>query len=249
MGFSRQEYWSELPFPSPGDLLYPGIEPTSPALQADSSPSWVTREAPLKIRQPLKIALKRNSKSEVPTALVLIINLPIYKPTWLPNHQLLAQYANEKNIGKPSLYRNHKFHVCYEALLQSLRRLCSLFNWTAGPWRLVPGCCFITLAWGGAGPGPDHHPRVWACLGQLEGRGRWLMSEMSPGASWGRTVSKPAGDVARRSGPRPQAGVPVRPDPARDSLSPLEALGLTLTCSHQSPGQAAKIKAKYQLEE
>ena len=75
------------------------------------------------------------------------------------------------------------------------------------------------------------------------------MSEMSRGASWGSTVSKPAGDVARRSGPRPQAGVPVRPDPARDSLSPLEALGLTLTCSHQSPGQAAKIKAKYQLEE
>ena len=36
MGFSRQEYWSELPFPSPGDLPYPGIEPESPALQADS---------------------------------------------------------------------------------------------------------------------------------------------------------------------------------------------------------------------
>ena len=29
MGFSRQEYWSGLPFPSPGDLLNPGIEPTS----------------------------------------------------------------------------------------------------------------------------------------------------------------------------------------------------------------------------
>ena len=36
MGFSRQEYWSGLPFPSPGDLLDPGIEPGSPALQADS---------------------------------------------------------------------------------------------------------------------------------------------------------------------------------------------------------------------
>ena len=32
MGFSRQEYWSGLPFPSPGDLLDPGIEPMSPAL-------------------------------------------------------------------------------------------------------------------------------------------------------------------------------------------------------------------------
>ena len=32
MGFSRQEYWSGLPFPSPGDLPDPGIEPGSPAL-------------------------------------------------------------------------------------------------------------------------------------------------------------------------------------------------------------------------
>ena len=36
MGFSRQEYWSELPFPSPGDLPNPGIEPRSPALQTDA---------------------------------------------------------------------------------------------------------------------------------------------------------------------------------------------------------------------
>ena len=38
MGFSRQEYWSGLPFPSPGDLPDPVIEPGSPALQADSLP-------------------------------------------------------------------------------------------------------------------------------------------------------------------------------------------------------------------
>ena len=36
MGFSRQEYWSGLPFPSPGDLPNPGIEPGSPALWADA---------------------------------------------------------------------------------------------------------------------------------------------------------------------------------------------------------------------
>ena len=36
MGFSRQEYWSELPFPSPGDIPDPGIEPWSPTMQADS---------------------------------------------------------------------------------------------------------------------------------------------------------------------------------------------------------------------
>ena len=38
MGFSRQEYWSELPFPPSGDLPNPRIEPESPALQADSLP-------------------------------------------------------------------------------------------------------------------------------------------------------------------------------------------------------------------
>ena len=47
IGFSRQEYWSELPFPSPGNLPDPGIEPRSPALQADTltsetvkNPGW-----------------------------------------------------------------------------------------------------------------------------------------------------------------------------------------------------------------
>ena len=39
MGFSRQEYWSGLPFPSPGDLPDPGIKPGSPTLQADTLPS------------------------------------------------------------------------------------------------------------------------------------------------------------------------------------------------------------------
>ena len=45
MGFSRQEYWSGLPFPSPGDLPDPGIEPGSPALQADV----LTSEPPGKV--------------------------------------------------------------------------------------------------------------------------------------------------------------------------------------------------------
>ena len=39
MGFSRQEYWSGEPFPSPGDLSSSGMEPGAPALQADSLPS------------------------------------------------------------------------------------------------------------------------------------------------------------------------------------------------------------------
>ena len=43
MGFSRQKYWSGLPFPSPGDLPNPGIKPRSPTLQADSLPTEFQR--------------------------------------------------------------------------------------------------------------------------------------------------------------------------------------------------------------
>ena len=46
MEFFRQEYWSGLPFPSPGDLPQPGTEPVSPTLQADSLPT----EPPGKLR-------------------------------------------------------------------------------------------------------------------------------------------------------------------------------------------------------
>ena len=51
MGFSRQEYWSGLPFPSPGDLPNPRIEPGSPALQADA----LTSEPPGKPHNPVKL--------------------------------------------------------------------------------------------------------------------------------------------------------------------------------------------------
>ena len=47
MGFSRQEYWSGLPFPSPGDLPDPRVEPKGPALQADA----LTSEPPGKARR------------------------------------------------------------------------------------------------------------------------------------------------------------------------------------------------------
>ena len=55
MGFSKQAYWSGLPFPSPGDLPNPGIEPRFPALQADSLPTELHGKP--------KIALKVKVKS------------------------------------------------------------------------------------------------------------------------------------------------------------------------------------------
>ena len=58
MGFSRQEYWSGLPFPSLGALPEPGIEPGSPTLQADSlqskPPGKPTLEHRSEIRQSQK---------------------------------------------------------------------------------------------------------------------------------------------------------------------------------------------------
>ena len=59
MGFSRQEYWSGVPFPSPGDLPDSGIKPGSPALQADALPS----EPPGK---PLNIVYRFNAHGHEP---------------------------------------------------------------------------------------------------------------------------------------------------------------------------------------
>ena len=67
-GILQQEYWSGLPFPSPGDLPNPGIEPRSPTLQADTLPSeppgkQPTREATamrgLSKEEPLSLQLEK----------------------------------------------------------------------------------------------------------------------------------------------------------------------------------------------
>ena len=70
MGFSRQEYWSGLPFPSPGELPNPGIEPGSPALQADALPSeppgnkTLTHTIIQKKRNPRESNMDRNLQRE-----------------------------------------------------------------------------------------------------------------------------------------------------------------------------------------
>jgi len=55
MRFSRQEYWSGLPFPSPGDLPDPGIEPGSPTFQAEA----LTSEPPGKVKVYIVLDQKR----------------------------------------------------------------------------------------------------------------------------------------------------------------------------------------------
>ena len=71
MGFSRQEYWSGVPFPSPGDLPDPGIKPGSPALQADSFPTELPGKPSEKIKTlPFKQGHQKFSSS------VLLKKLP-----------------------------------------------------------------------------------------------------------------------------------------------------------------------------
>ena len=53
MEFSRQDYWSGMPFSSPGDLPDPGIKPGSPALQVDSLPSEPPGKPKFNVSSPL----------------------------------------------------------------------------------------------------------------------------------------------------------------------------------------------------
>ena len=65
MGFSRQEYWSGLPFPSPGDLPTPGIKPGSPALKTDALPSEPPGKPPADTKEELKsLLMKVKEESE-----------------------------------------------------------------------------------------------------------------------------------------------------------------------------------------
>ena len=56
--FSRQEYWSGFPFPSPGVLPDPGIKPWSPALRADAFTVWATREAQANECKPINLTAR-----------------------------------------------------------------------------------------------------------------------------------------------------------------------------------------------
>ena len=61
MGFSRQEYWSGLPCPPPGDLPNPGIELRFPTLQVDSLPSELSRKTLVYPYYMLNLAIEGNA--------------------------------------------------------------------------------------------------------------------------------------------------------------------------------------------
>ena len=88
MGFSRQEYWSGLPFPPPGDLPDPGIEPGSPALQPDSLLSEPPGKQTLKMETP-----QFGSVQSLQSCLTLCDPMDCSMPGFPVHHQLpeLAQ--------------------------------------------------------------------------------------------------------------------------------------------------------------
>ena len=91
-GFSRQEYWSGLPFPSPGDLPDPGIEPRSSALQADSLPTELWGKPDLCI-DPLYRRVQL-----IYTSLWLIGKFSSLSTICLPGWQVLARPLLVRNI-------------------------------------------------------------------------------------------------------------------------------------------------------
>ena len=102
MGFSRQGYWSGLSFVSPGDLPDPGIEPRSPASQADSLPFEPLGKPPVEERNTIqsfkikrhKCWLTRNS----PFALLSILTLLFSE---ISVSSLKIQKKSPEDIGKP----------------------------------------------------------------------------------------------------------------------------------------------------
>ena len=95
MEFSRQEYWSGLPFPSPEDLPNPGIKPRSPALQADSLPPEPTGKAQVgdgglsNCREGCYSGQKNHSSPRGPTLTQLVIR-SLWCPQITVKHFLLV---------------------------------------------------------------------------------------------------------------------------------------------------------------
>ena len=121
MGFSRQEYWSGLPWPSPGDLSNPGIEPRSPELQADSLPS----EPPGKTQHMISV---QNLTLSLPTTLQERDRACVWEELGLPlsfcNFSVKERNKRERRrrnnyiLANTLFFNNHRGISLIEILLQ-----------------------------------------------------------------------------------------------------------------------------------
>ena len=141
MEFSRQEYWSGLPFPSPGDLPNPGIEPRSPALQADAlltEPPGKKEGAPM-----FRSTVAPHSLSDI------LCFLTCQHTTPLENIPTEHYVPKSLSFGLSSGASTQAAFVTI--LSRSLERLSSLllffpFRWGI-PWQSLPLVITMTVLW------------------------------------------------------------------------------------------------------
>ena len=122
MEFPRQEYWSGLSCPSPGDLLDPGIEPKSPALQVDSLPSgWTVQFASCAESQCQELADKCDGGpvGEVPKAIRARMNL--------------AQSASQVGVGTKTPSQLVTFNFLNFIYVYLFIWLCCASSWVLFP--------------------------------------------------------------------------------------------------------------------
>ena len=143
-GFSRQEYWSELPCPPPGDLPNPGIQPRSPTIQADSLPS----EPPGKT-----IAL--TLQTFVSRVMSLLSNtLSLFVITFLPrsNHLLISWLQSSSAVilepkKRKSVTASTFSHAALPILIPGRQPCCTLspiLNQSVVPYRVL-SVAYLTI--------------------------------------------------------------------------------------------------------
>ena len=159
VGFSRQEYWSGLPFPSPGDLPDPGTEPGPPALQADTLPS----KPPGKNLLYSWVLLQKNF-TRTPT------HLNVHISPWK------TYVVKPKSYESPWNYRHIKFYLIINIWLHLESNLASLMaQWVKNP----PAMQEIQEMWirsqGQEKPleEENHNPLQYSCLKNPMDRGAW----------------------------------------------------------------------------
>ena len=99
--FCRQEYWSGLPFPSPGDLPNPGTEPSSPALQADALP-YEPPEKPLYSNATLFPRIVEKTRNF----------FPFTGACDSPPTALLSWNVEHPELTRPSLFLDKVWSIC-----------------------------------------------------------------------------------------------------------------------------------------
>ena len=112
MEFSRQEYWSRKPFPSPGDLPDPGIKPVSPTLQADFLTAWATNESsppPHKSNSTFFQVCQKKTQMKTWINFILFLQLSI---SFFPSGENLNAYLSDKEFFPLSIAQSQHSQPC-----------------------------------------------------------------------------------------------------------------------------------------